>query len=109
MGAEDQENPHPYEGQGSWGWHFCQRSKICYHPQAMSTGASEKSSNDVLRRRLPRPDECTRWVEERGLDGQTAEAEYTCVTDRCDDYAGKASTEGDDRAGAEPARTTGAT
>lgn len=76
-------NTHP--AQGLVGFHFCQRSIKCYHPQAFSVASIVASVNvgttDAYQnKRLPTPDESGG------------------ITARCDDYAGKASEEHDSTA-----------
>lgn len=74
---------HP--AQGLVGFHFCQRSIKCYHPQAFSVASIVASvnagtTNAYQNKRLPTPDESGG------------------ITARCDDYAGKASEEHDSTA-----------
>lgn len=71
-----------HAAQGMVGFHFCQRSIKCYHPQANTVGSVIVKSNlPYADTRLPTP------------------AENTGITDRCDDNAGAAGDEGDNKAG----------
>lgn len=67
--------------QGLVGYHFCQQTIKCYHPQAYTVASTNVgTANAFNNKRLPTP------------------AESDGVTDRCDDYAGSAGTEDDSTA-----------